>query len=217
MGRKRKKGIVSRLLTSGKQLENALALVGVNGPRPSINGLMPSVSKVCLEKKKRGKKSTIATIYDGMTDVLSKIFSFDGIDDELPFDVEYGPYEQRYPLKTKKKGKSSLKLPKINTFHDDDDDYDSSLERKFIKFYRDINNENDAIEFKTIKEFNDFCDKNDYFVSKVDADNLQRWSVIHCCLFPLDNSYGVKSIVTDNSYGGLYWSVSDETMASELF
>lgn len=219
MGRKRKKGIVSRLLTSGLGSDNAITLSGVNGTRPLINSLMPSVEKLSLEKKK--KKSTVRVIYDGMTDVLKNVFSFDGLDyddSDLALSDEYGYGYDGFVERCNKGRKGKKKKQKATfLFPDDLDDmnYDISSERKFIKFYKDINNERDVMEFTNLKEFSDFCVKNDYYVSKTDADNLERWTTIHCCLFPLDDEYGVKSLVTDNSYGGLYWSVSDETMANE--
>jgi len=219
MGRKRKKGIVSRLLTSGLGCENTITLSGVNGTRPIINSLMPSVERLSLEKKK--KKSTVKVIYDGMTDMLKNVFSFDGLDYDDDnyhnFSDEYDYTYDSFVERCSKGRKGKKKQKKALLFPDDLDEtaYDIGTERKFIKFYNNINNEHDVIEFKNIKEFSDFCDKHDYYVSKTDADNLERWTTIHCCLFPLDNEYGVRSIVTDNSYGGLYWSVSDETMASE--
>lgn len=217
MGRKRKKGIVSRLLTSGLGCENTITLSGVNGTRPIINSLMPSVEKLSLEKK---KKSTVKVIYDGMADMLKNVFSFDGLDYDdnyRNFSDEYDYAYDSFVERCGKGRKGKKKQKKAFLFPDDLDEttYDIGSERKFIKFYNNINNEHDVIEFRNIKEFNDFCEKHDYYVSKTDADNLERWTTIHCCLFPLDNEYGVRSIVTDNSYGGLYWSVSDETMANE--
>ena len=35
-------------------------------------------------------------------------------------------------------------------------------------------------------------------------------SVIHCCLDPISKESGENEIITDTSYGGLYWTVSDD-------
>lgn len=92
---------------------------------------------------------------------------------------------------------------------DDEDVYEPSY--KCIKFYSDINNEMSVREFHSLKEFNDFCSENGYYISTVDYGNLVNWSVVHCCLDPISAEYGENEIITDNSYGALYWTVSDDT------
>jgi hypothetical protein len=61
--------------------------------------------------------------------------------------------------------------------------------------------------------------KNDYFLSinssiesygTTDYENLKNWGTVHCCLDPIDLEYGDYSIITDTSYGGLYWTVESD-------
>ena len=73
----------------------------------------------------------------------------------------------------------------------------------------------DVVEFQSLSEFNEYCEKNGYEVGDTDFSNLQKWNVIHCCLDPIDLSYGEKSIVTDTSYGGLYWTVEPDLSKSK--
>lgn len=87
---------------------------------------------------------------------------------------------------------------------EDDDSY------KCIKFYSDIENELSVREFNSLKEFDDFCQENGYHLSATDYNNLVDWSVVHCCLDPISEEYGEHDIITDNSYGALYWTVSDD-------
>lgn len=91
-----------------------------------------------------------------------------------------------------------------------DDAYENPGSYKSIKFYSDVSNEFSVQEFQSLKEFSDFCDEEGIFIGDTDLENLKSWSVIHCCLDPIDLDYGEKSIITDSSYGGLYWTVSDD-------
>lgn len=91
---------------------------------------------------------------------------------------------------------------------DNEDNYDEPY--KVIKFYEEIENEMGVREFYSLKEFNEFCEEKGYNVSTTDYNNLVNWSVIHCCLDPISLKYGENDIITDNSYGALYWTVSDD-------
>ena len=64
--------------------------------------------------------------------------------------------------------------------------------------------------FYSLKEFEIFCNQEGYTVGDVDLENLRTWSIVHCCLDPIDKKYGDNCIITDNSYGGLYWTVGDD-------
>ena len=91
---------------------------------------------------------------------------------------------------------------------DDEENYEEAY--KSIKFYPDITNELSVIEFSSLKAFSDYCDEHGYSVGTTDYENLKNWGVVHCCLDPIDLEYGDYSIITDTSYGGLYWTVEDD-------
>ena len=95
---------------------------------------------------------------------------------------------------------------------DDDLDDENKFEEpyKSIKFYSDIENEMSVREFHSLKSFNDFCTENGYNVSDIDKSNLVNWQVIHCCLDPISLEYGENDVITDNSYGALYWTVTED-------
>jgi hypothetical protein len=98
----------------------------------------------------------------------------------------------------------------------DDDDEDGYEEPyKSIKFYPDIEDEMTYKEFFSLKEFDEFCKEHNYYVGSVDFSNLTNMSVVHCCLDPIDLEYGDNTIITDSSYGGLYWSVSEDLSKKE--
>ena len=93
----------------------------------------------------------------------------------------------------------------------DEDDYEPAYKK--IKFYPDITNELSVIEFDSLKAFSDFCDARGYVVGEADYSNLKNWGTIHCCLDPIDMEYGDFAIITDTSYGGLYWTVESDLPA----
>jgi hypothetical protein len=95
----------------------------------------------------------------------------------------------------------------------EDDEDNCEAVSKTIKFYPDITNEMSVMEFHSLKEFSDFCDRRGYVVGETDYSNLKNWSVIHCCLDPIDMEYGDFAIITDNSYGALYWTVESDIPA----
>ena len=88
-----------------------------------------------------------------------------------------------------------------------DEEEDDSFSYKNINFYPDITNELSVIKFNSLKEFSDYCDEHNYNVKPLDYSNLKHWGVIHCCLDPIDLEYDENTIITDSSYGGLYWTV----------
>ena len=96
---------------------------------------------------------------------------------------------------------------------DNEDNYEDQY--KCIKFYSDIENEMSVREFYSLKDFNDFCAENNYLISTTDYNNLVNWSVVHCCLDPISLEYGENEVITDNSYGALFWSVSDDITKEE--
>jgi len=91
---------------------------------------------------------------------------------------------------------------------DDENNYDEPY--KVIKFYSDIENEMGVQEFYSLSEFSKFCEEKGYNVSITDYNNLLNWSVIHCCLDPISLEYDEHDIITDNSYGALYWTVTED-------
>ena len=88
-----------------------------------------------------------------------------------------------------------------------DEEEDNVDSYKKINFYPDVTNELSVIKFNSLKEFSDYCDRNNYTVKPLDYSNLKNWGVIHCCLDPIDLEYGENTVITDSSYGGLYWTV----------
>jgi len=94
-----------------------------------------------------------------------------------------------------------------------DEDYDSPY--KCIKFYPDIEDEFSVKEFDSLKAFSDFCEENGYRIGTIDYNNLLNNSVTHCCLDPISKEYGENEIITDNSYGALFWTVSEDITKHE--
>ena len=81
---------------------------------------------------------------------------------------------------------------------------------KHIVYYPDIDDEMHIVEFDNIFDFNNYCAAHGFTVPCSDYENIVNNEEIHCCLDPIDKEYGEYTIITDTSYGGLYWSVSDD-------
>lgn len=203
------------------QLQRTLDLCGVVGEKPLINDYMESYMSRLAEEERResaldlayrwryGKHWSDAMIYDCMGE------------DDYPIDVcfdDLGNYSVR-ELKAlnkklfKRQSRGNKKRNRRRYHVDDEDVYDEP--EKLIKFYSDIENELSVREFHSLKEFNDFCADNGYIMSATDYNNLLNWSVVHCCLDPISEEYGETEIITDNSYGGLYWTVSEDIVKEE--
>ena len=133
-------------------------------------------------------------------------------DDDYPY---YGFSKKE--LKKLYGRKSKKKKGKRHRHYDDEmeDDVYSNVDSawKEINFYEDIENELSVIQFSSIKEFSDYCEEQGIKVGNVDGENLMNWDRIHCCLDPLSLKYGEKDLITDTSYGGLYWTVADDVDA----
>ena len=222
------------------RMQHSIDLVGVSGIKPRINDIMPIICsrleeehrKEMLETAKRWRRES-HDYWDNM------IYDCMGEDDYILPDDEYAlsgvGSKKRLKRLNKKyfkegnKGTKKRSKVKYSSYSDDEDDYwnnrhsmythgewndededDYESPYKSIKFYPDIENEMVYEEFHSLKEFDDYCTEHGISVGDVDYSNLRDWSVVHCCLDPIDEEYGEKAIITDSSYGGLYWTVSDD-------
>ena len=199
MGRK-KKNVVILDCSDVERIRHSLDLDRIVGDKPCINSVMPKIVARMDEEERLS-----------MLEIASRWHNIMYGDDDY-----YDYYEGRYKVKNGKKckkGKRGRKSKDLSLSYGYDEgigyeDVDRSY--KLIKFYDSIENEFCAREFHSIKEFSDFCDEKGYYISTVDHCTLIDNSVIHCCLDPVSKSYGEDEIITDTSYGGLYWTVSGD-------
>ncbi|MCR4934437.1 MAG: hypothetical protein K6A29_09585 [Lachnospiraceae bacterium] len=224
-GSKKKDAVVLKIRNEA-QLQRTLDLRNVVGEKPIINEFMPSYM-AHLEEAERAASIALAMRWRYGKN-WSKHMMYECMGEDFPSDdLDYSPYEEIYDglgsktareLKAlnkklfKRQNKNSKGKGKKRYSHMDDLDDENNYDEpeKYIKFYEDIENELSAREFYSLKSFNDFCADNGYIMSTTDYNNLMQWSVIHCCLDPISVEYGDKEIITDNSYGGLYWTVSED-------
>lgn len=209
---------VGILIPDDAQLERTLGLVGVDGKnKPCINDLMCAI----VERLEREQKAADAEYYSRWYDRYGdeSIFFDSYGEDDFP-DDDYPHYglskkEMKRLMKGigkqgRKKGKSKGKRHRHIDFDDEDIYNNVDSEWKEINFYPEIDNELSVIQFHSIKEFSDYCEENEISVGNIDGDNLMNWDRIHCCLDPLSLKYGEKGLITDTSYGALYWTVADD-------
>lgn len=90
----------------------------------------------------------------------------------------------------------------------DTEDYEPSS--KEIWFYPDYHCKDDRLEFNSLKEFNDYCESMGYFVDKEVAENISWRYESHCCLNPESEKIGLLEIMTEHSYGDLFYEACEE-------
>ena len=219
------------------RLQKTLDLSDVNGHKPCINAVMVPISerldeeereaalKRALEWQNRGWPSSM--LYDCMGEDYYE--DEDGSIILNPKNLKklnkrlYGDKKKSTKRGSRGKGKKTdyvtyqdedeywenrQSLYTHGEWSDDEDNYEEGYKK--IKFYPDITNEMSVIEFDSLKKFNDFCDERGYLVGTTDYENLKNWGTVHCCLDPIDLEYGEFAIITDTSYGGLYWTVEKD-------
>ena len=221
------------------RMQKTLDLEGVDIKlKPHINDIMPAVEER-LDEEERQRNIRIARQWAKSGVVLNPGL-FDGSDYGFEDEEEYFAYlrnQKKLQKKNKKESKRGSRGRGGRKKYDydygtvDPDDFwehrralygedfedDSNDENRYkhIYFYPDIEDEMTVKEFYSLSDFNDFCVKHDYNVGAVDFENLKNWGVIHCCLDPVDLEYGDNTVITDNSYGGLYWTVEPDLSKSD--
>jgi hypothetical protein len=221
------------------RMQKTLDLEGVDVKlKPHINDIMPAVEER-LDEEERQRSIRIARQW-AKSGVILNPGLFDGADYGFEDEEDYFAYlrnQKKLQKKNKKESKRgsrggkkkyndgySYGLDYGTVDHDEfweqrralyGDDFESDdNDSKHIYFYPDINDELSVREFYSLAEFNEFCGKNNYLVGSVDFENLKNWGVIHCCLDPVDLEYGDNTVITDTSYGGLYWTVEPDLSKS---
>jgi len=219
------------------RMQKTLDLDGVDiKSKPHINDIMPAIEER-LEEEERQRSIRIAQQW-AKSGVILNPGLFDGCDYGFEDEEEYFAYLRNHKKLQKKnkkeskrgsrggKGKKKYDYNTVNPddfwehrralygedFEDDEDDDEKRY--KHIYFYPDIKDEMTVKEFYSLSEFHNFCTKHNYTVGSLDFENLKNWGVIHCCLDPVDLEYGDSNIITDTSYGGLYWTVEPDLSKS---
>lgn len=90
------------------------------------------------------------------------------------------------------------------------------IEHKEIWFYPDYHCKDDRLEFNSIKEFSDYCEKQGYFVSREVAYDLAWRYESHCCLCPESEKVGLLEIMSEHSYGEMFYEACEEHELSDM-
>jgi hypothetical protein len=88
------------------------------------------------------------------------------------------------------------------------EDYDS--ESKEIWFYPDYHCKDDKLEFNSLKEFSDYCESMGYFVDKEVAADISWRYESHCCLNPESEKIGLLEIMSEYTYGEMFYEACEE-------
>ena len=220
------------------RMQKTLDLEGVDTKlKPHINDIMPAIEER-LEEEERQRNIEMAKRW-ARSGVILNPGLFDGSDYGFEDEDDYFAYlrnQKKLQKKNKKESKRGSRGGKHKKRYDYDygtvdpddfwehrralygddfeDDENDENRYKHIYFYPDIKDEGNVREFYSLSDFNDFCAKHNYNVGAVDFENLKNWGVIHCCLDPVDLEYGDNTVITDTSYGGLYWTVEPDLSKS---
>lgn len=93
---------------------------------------------------------------------------------------------------------------------------DEDTEHKEIWFYPDYHCKDDRLEFNSIKEFSDYCENQGYFVSREVANDLAWRYESHCCLCPESEKVGLLEIMSEHSYGEMFYEACEEHELSDM-
>lgn len=109
-------------------------------------------------------------------------------------------------------------------YYDNDDyDYEEDLfgkkietQEKEIYFYEKLDFSDDGYEdnqydhfFTNIKELKDFCTENGINIPNNELDAIKYRQASYCTFDPLDKANGVLTLLSDNSWGSLWWECHD--------
>jgi len=231
-GSKSSHGVCISMSKLSNPRQATLDLLGTIDVKPRINDIMPIIcSRLERERSSRSSRRMVKGSDSNWSDsMLYNCMGEDGYGlSELDLLRLYGGGSKHLKRLNKKLfGRGKKRYSAYDVGGSDEDDFywknrqrlyadsdewgdsDNGSGYKCIKFYHDIQDEFSCEEFDSLKSFNDFCESHGYSIGDTDLSNLRDWSVIHCCLDPLDLGYGLNNIITDSSYGGLYWTVSDD-------
>ena len=117
----------------------------------------------------------------------------------------------------------------------DNDDYDyeedvfdkqMETKEKEIYFYEKLDFSDDGYEdnqydhlFNNIKELKDFCTENGINLPKNELDTIKYRHTSYCTFDPLDKANGELTLLSDYSWGSLWWECHDlneETVLDKL-
>lgn len=120
--------------------------------------------------------------------------------------------------KDKKRGKRGNKKKKPFVFDEEDIKFDAlSNDDKVIYYYRDVNDPDQAEIFFNLHDFDNFLTEEGIEVTQEEVNNLMINEVTHCCINPdIRQTNGEVQLITDTSYGGLYWTCNPENVYSML-
>ena len=119
-------------------------------------------------------------------------------------------------------------------YYDNDDyDYEEDIfgnkietEEKEIYFYEKLDFSDDGYEdnqydhlFNNIKELKDFCTENGINLPNSELEAIKYRHASYCTFDPLDKDKGLLTLLSDNSWGSLWWECHDlneETVLDKL-
>ena len=194
-----------------------------NENRPNLKEMFDKYMKKLSEREAKIKE-----LYP--IETLVNLFASDDFDYEAYEDDVYDGYikpknswnktkDFLKKLNTKQKTKKSKKTrhgakkknKQKDYFTDDDMLYDAIAEDKVVNYYPDINNPDYLETFYNLHDFDEYITSQGIDVSEEEVRNIMNRDITHCTV---QNINGKAQLVSDSSYGGLYWTCNPENVYS---
>jgi hypothetical protein len=111
--------------------------------------------------------------------------------------------------KTRHGAKKKIKVKDM--FTDEDMLYDAIAENKVVNFYPDVDNPDYMETFYNLHDFDNYVAEQGIEISDDEVRNIMNRDISHCTV---QNINGKPQLVSDSSYGGLYWTCNPENVYS---
>lgn len=159
-------------------------------PKPSINEALRSE----LAAQNKAKKNYIVDFNDWDDDPY--YFLNEGITDDSFYDDDKDDYQVPTDKQPKEIYFSEL-MGDISIFDEKNDDY-STFSKSYI-----------SETFSNVDELKTYCLLNGIYIPKNELTSIRYRKISYCTFDPDEKSRGELVLVSDNSWGGLYWTVND--------
>lgn len=125
----------------------------------------------------------------------------------------------KYKHRSRKSRARIIDMRKVeNRYPEDDYDFDDihlDCDEKVIYFYSDYHDKYGRDTFHSLKEFSDFCINSGYIVPRYVEDDIVYRVESHCCLNPKAEKGGILEIMSEHSYGEMFYEACEDWELSQ--
>lgn len=187
------------------------------------HSILGSLFHQYLERKSSEYKNFNGTVlYD--EDDYEDIYAYwdriyPGWDDEISDDGEcmFPKRNTKHKHKRGKKGKCiDITTPYSGYEGDLDNEDDYEYTSKLIWYYPDYHDKEDRLEFNSYNDFEEYCLGMGYKIPDYVKSDLEYRFESHCCLNSLSLKDGILEIMSEHSYGEMFYECCDVSELSNV-